>query len=139
MQAKVELSFEEISRRLKSLALPEIDRVIGIASGGTMPAALVAHQLSRPFSLMQINYRDEVNQPRHERPKLLGDVPAFAAKQRILLVDDVSVSGATLEVAKATLSDHEVITLVLKGKADLVAFPEISACVKWPWKVDSRQ
>lgn len=134
MQPKVELSFDEISRRLRQQDLPQIDRVVGIATGGIMPAALVAHQLGSPLSLLHINFRDETNQPRHDRPQLLDDTPDLAQNQRILLVDDVSVSGATLEVAKAMLSGHQVTTLVLKGKADFVMFPEINACVNWPWK-----
>jgi hypoxanthine phosphoribosyltransferase len=53
---------------------------------------------------------------------------------RILLVDDVSVSGQTLALARSLLKGYEVITFTLKGKADFVLFPEITACVNWPWK-----
>lgn len=135
MSAKVELPFDEISRRLKQQNLPDVDRVVGVATGGIMPAALVAHQLGKPLSILAINYRDEANRPRHNQPVLLDDAPVLEKNQRILLVDDVSVSGATLEVAKAMLADHQVSTLVLKGKADFVMFPEIAACVNWPWKM----
>ena len=55
---------------------------------------------------------------------------------RILLVDDVSVSGQTLQAARELLMDYEVTTFVLKSKADLVAFPEIGECVVWPWKLE---
>ncbi len=56
--------------------------------------------------------------------------------KRILLVDDVSVSGQTLQAARELLMDYEVTTFVLKSKADLVAFPEIGECVVWPWKLE---
>jgi hypoxanthine phosphoribosyltransferase len=135
MQDKVVLSFDEISRRLKYLDLPQADRVVGIATGGIVPAAMLAHQMDKPLGWLNINFRDDSNHPRHARPRLLDDAPQFAAGERILLVDDVSVSGATLNVAKAVLSDQEVITLVLKGQADLVLFPEVSACAIWPWKL----
>jgi hypothetical protein len=32
------------------------------------------------------------------------------------------------------LAGHEVTTLVMKGKADYVLFPEVRTCVQWPWK-----
>ncbi len=134
MQEKVVLSFTEISRRLENLTLPQIDSVVGIGTGGIVPAAMLAHQLHKPFTVLTISFRDEANFPRHDQPRLLDDVPPLATRQRILLVDDVSVSGATLGLAKAQLSEHHVTTLVLKGKADYVLFPEVTACVKWPWK-----
>jgi hypoxanthine phosphoribosyltransferase len=50
-------------------------------------------------------------------------------------VDDVSVSGKTLEKAREVFDQSTVITMVMKGKADICAFPNISQCVYWPWKV----
>jgi hypoxanthine phosphoribosyltransferase len=131
---KVQLSFVEISQRLKQLDLPEIDWIIGIGSGGIVPASLLAHQLSKPLSLLTINYRAENNVPQHDTPKLLTSVPLLPEISRILLVDDVSVSGQTMALAKSLLHRQSIVTLVLKGSADYVVFPEISACVHWPWK-----
>jgi hypoxanthine phosphoribosyltransferase len=50
------------------------------------------------------------------------------------VVDDVSVTGQTLELAKKKLRSSTVKTFVLRGKADHVLFPKIKECVKWPWK-----
>jgi hypoxanthine phosphoribosyltransferase len=58
--------------------------------------------------------------------------------QRVLLVDEVSVTGKTMEFAKTFLTEHEVITFALKGKADYVLFPEIASCVNWPWKLEGQ-
>ncbi len=131
---KVQLSFVDISQRLKQLDLPEIDWIVGIGSGGIVPASLLAHQLSKPLSLMTINYRAEDNVPRYDTPKLLTSTLLLPDASRILLVDDVSVSGQTMALAKSLLQQHDIVTLVLKGSADYVVFPEISACVHWPWK-----
>ncbi|MBI1282571.1 MAG: phosphoribosyltransferase [Anaerolineaceae bacterium] len=131
---KVQLSFVDISQRLKQLNLPEIDWVVGIGSGGIVPASLIAHQLSKPLSLLSINYRAENNVPQHDAPKLLTSAPVLPETGRILLVDDVSVSGQTMALAKSLLHQQDVVTLVLKGSADYVVFPEISTCVHWPWK-----
>jgi hypoxanthine phosphoribosyltransferase len=133
---KVALDFTTISRALKAFPLPEVDHVVGIATGGIVPASLIAHQINRPLSLIEINYRARDNSPRYPRPVLLSWQPLPVGGQRILLVDEVSVTGKTMAFAKTFLTEHEVITFALKGKADYVLFPDIESCVNWPWKLD---
>lgn len=131
----VPLSFHEISTRLKKMVLPEIDVVIGIGSGGIVPAGIVAFHLDAELQVMVLNYRDEQNTPRYDEPKLLQKPFGQLDGKRILLVDDVSVSGKTMNAALQQLKGLDVKTLAMKGKADYVLFPEIKDCVKWPWKV----
>lgn len=133
VQEKVALDFPTIRARLEGLELPPADVVVGIATGGTVPASLVAYRLGLPLAVMRLNYRAEDNTPQRPRPEPLG---AFSPPERgrVLLVDDVSVSGQTLEVARALLPGLEVTTLVFKGRADIVLFPEVKRCVQWPWK-----
>jgi hypoxanthine phosphoribosyltransferase len=130
----VPLSFREISDRLKKTELPEIDLVIGIGSGGIVPASVVAFHLNAELMVMTLNYRDEQNNPRYDEPKLLQKPEGNLEGKRILLVDDVSVSGKTIQTALEQLEGLNVKTLAMKGKADYVLFPEIKDCVKWPWK-----
>jgi hypoxanthine phosphoribosyltransferase len=131
----VPVSFTEISNRLRSMALPETDLVIGIGSGGIVPASLVAFHLGCELRIITLNYRDEHNTPRYENPVILNmpEMPSLQG-QRILLVDDVSVSGKTLNEALLHFRGLNIKTLTMKGKADLVLFPEIKDCVQWPWK-----
>ena len=100
---KVNLDFTTISRALKTFPLPEVDHVVGIADGGIVPASLIAHQINRPMSLIQINYRARDNSPRYPRPVLLSWQPLPIGGQRILLVDEVSVSGKTMKFAQSFL------------------------------------
>jgi hypoxanthine phosphoribosyltransferase len=131
----VPISFTEISNRLRALSLPDTDLVIGIGSGGIVAASLVAFHLGCELQIITLNYRDETNTPRYENPVILNIPPMPSLKdKRILLVDDVSVSGKTLQEALLHFQGLSVKTLVLKGKADYVLFPEIKDCVKWPWK-----
>ena len=88
------------------------------------------------MNLIRINYRAVDNSPQRPAPQVLEPFALPAGVKHILLVDDVSVSGQTLDVAKELLKGYEVITFVLKGKADLVVFPEIAECVAWPWKLE---
>ncbi len=131
-----DISFGEITERIVNLRLPEFDLVVGIAEGGLVPAGIIAYKLGIELKVIRINFRDISNAPLYDQPKVISDIKDVKDK-KILLVDDVSVSGKTLEKAKEMLSGNEVHTLTLKGKADYVLFPEIRDCVKWPWKIYS--
>jgi uncharacterized protein len=130
----VPLSFREITERLQQMQLPETDVVIGIGSGGIPPATMVAYHLNAELQVMVLNYRDEQNTPRYAEPRVLEKPHGQLEGKRILLVDDVSVSGKTMQTALEQLKGLDVKTLAMKGKADFVLFPEIKDCVKWPWK-----
>jgi hypoxanthine phosphoribosyltransferase len=132
-KTKVRLELPYIKARLKAQTLPKVDGIIGISTGGTAPAALVAYELDLPLFTLAINYRAEDNKPQRDNPELLEPLP-LELPQHLLLVDDVSVTGQTLELAKKLLYGHTVTTLVFKGKGDIVLFPEIANCVHWPWK-----
>ena len=130
----VPLSFKEITERLKTINFPPVDVVIGIGTGGVPAAAMVAYHLDAELLVMTMNYRDEKNTPLYEKPQLLS-IPSWQLDgKQILLVDDVSVSGKTMDAALEILSGYSVKTCAMKGKADYVLFPEIKDCVKWPWK-----
>ena len=136
MSHKTTLSFTTISEALRAFPLPQTDCVVGIGRGGTVPASLIAHQLRCDLHMVQVNYRDDANQPSYEQPRWLQEeLPKLNPTTRILLVDDVAVSGKTLTIVKSRLRAYAVTTLVLKGKADLVVFPTIATCVHWPWNV----
>ncbi|HVO75433.1 MAG TPA: phosphoribosyltransferase [Ignavibacteriaceae bacterium] len=130
------LSFKTICKRLESLDLPKFDLIVGIAEGGIVPASLAAYKTGCDIEIIKINYRDINNSPSFDKPKLLSKISEFHQKKNILIVDDVSVSGKTLDFAKSFFRGNEIKTLVLKGKGDFVLFPEIKECVNWPWKME---
>lgn len=136
---KVVLSFQDITQRLKTMTLPDVDLVVGIATGGTVPAALVAYQLDKPLTVLHLHYRDVNNTPEHPAPVLIAEGMLPSTPCHLLLVDDVSVSGQTLNAAKAHLQDYVITTLVMKGKpgaADYILFTDVPSCVRWPWKTE---
>lgn len=132
----IPLSYKEITSRLKTIDLPQFDLVIGIGTGGVVPAAMVAFHLNTELRVITLNYRDESNTPQHESPVVISNLPDPSELQnkKVLLVDDVSVSGKTMKQAMKVLNAPDIQTLAMKGKADFVLFPEIKDCVKWPWK-----
>lgn len=130
----VPLSFKEITKRLKTIDFPPVDIVIGIGTGGVPAATMVAYHLDAELQVLTMNFRDEQNNPRYEVPVVLDQPNWQLDGKRILLVDDVSVSGKTMNAALELLKGFDVKTCAMKGKADFVLFPEVKDCVKWPWK-----
>ena len=136
MSEKTKLEFDFISRRLQEIEFPKVDAIVAILRGGLVPAFLIAHQLGGvPVKLLGISHRDDENVPLRDLPVETlplgrGDLKPGS---HILLVDDVIVSGKTVKVALEQLEGFQVTTFSLKGKGDIVAFPEIQGCVHWPW------
>ena len=131
------LAFEDIAARLAAWKFPAgIDGVVGIASGGVVPAALVAQRLRVGLKLIALNFRDESNAPRFAEPRLLSAVPDLGAWRRVLLVDDVYVSGKSWHAARALLPrEVEALPFVLKGKVAFALIRDVEGCVQWPWKM----
>lgn len=130
-----DISFSEIAERIRSVELPAFDAVVAIARGGIVPGSLLAFRFQKELFTLQLNYRDDDNKPRYDSPRLMGETLNLPDNVKtLLLVDDVSVSGKTLDAAKTLLPQYHIITFVLKGKGDFSLFPEVKDCVNWPWK-----
>lgn len=140
-EAPTDLAFARIAERLRVADLPPrdaVDVVVAVGRGGGVPGALVAYQLGKPLRLLRLTFRDDANAPRAAAPEPLGDVPDVRG-QRVVLVDDVTVSGATLRRARELLGAAQVVTVAFKGRpgsADVVLFPDVPTCVRWPWAED---
>jgi len=115
----IELNFSEIYEKLESEALAiDVDLVVGIAKGGLVPAAILAGLLKKDVKVLWPNKPFEDN---------LEGI-------RVLLVDDFSRTGSTIEKAKKTLKEKgasDIQTLVVAGKNAI--FPS-EECVMLPWR-----
>ena len=131
----VDIGFQAISKALENVKLTGYDLVVGIADGGVVAAALVAYKIGCDLRIVKFNYRNNDNIPQHPEPVLLSSFSLPANIKSILLVDDVAISGKTLNAAKKLFKNQRVTSLVFRGKADFVLFPEITTCVRWPWKL----
>ena len=130
---KIKLEIPQITKRIKELQLPPHDIVVGIATGGIVPASLLAFHLNLPLEIIHINYRAESNKPQRPEPELLNDF-SLRGNKNVLLVDDVSVTGQTFSKAKTYLESHSITTLAIKGKADIVLFENLPSCILLPWR-----
>ncbi len=133
---KTFISIADIKQEVLKINFPSLDIVVGIATGGSVLATLLAYHLDLPLELIRINYRNEVNQPRYDYPLIISNLVTTSLKKKnILLVDDVAVSGKTLQVAKQNIVAKQIYTLVIKGKADYVLFPHVATCIDLPWRI----
>ena len=68
------------------------DYVIGLTRGGLVPANLISQYLKIPMECLKVSLRDDGSQPEHN----LWMAEDAANGKRILVVDDINDTGATL-------------------------------------------
>lgn len=92
--------FGELSRALalKVSRAYDPDLVVGIATAGVVPGAVVAAMLGREFHSMVVSrkYRSDAERP---HPAIFGAAPAEVRAKRVLIVDETCDSGDTLRLA----------------------------------------
>ncbi len=92
--------FGELSRALALKVVrnydPEI--VVGIATAGVVPGAVIAAILDREFHSIIVSRRYQAESVR-ESPAVFGAVPAAVRGRRVLIVDETCDSGATMRLA----------------------------------------
>jgi hypoxanthine phosphoribosyltransferase len=98
------LLFGELSRALalKVSRSFDPDLVIGIATAGVVPGAVVAAMIDRPFRSMIVSRRYRAETVR-DTPAVFGEAPAEVRGASVLLVDETCDSGDTLRLAVAAL------------------------------------
>jgi hypoxanthine phosphoribosyltransferase len=108
--------FGELSRALALKVArtydPEI--VVGIATAGVVPGAVVSAILDREFHSMAVSRRLGSDSVR-ETPAVMGQAPVSVRGRRVLIVDETCDSGATMRLAVAAIVNagaNEVRTAV---------------------------
>ncbi len=96
--------FGELSRALALRVSREFDPelVIGVATAGVVPGAVVAAMLDRPFHSILVSRRFRSEHVR-ETPAVLGAAPQEVRGKRVLIVDETCDSGMTLRLAIAAI------------------------------------
>jgi len=92
--------FGELARALALKVAREYDPdlVLGIATSGVIPAAVIAAILDREFHSMLISRRYRADTVR-DTPAVFGAVPPEVRGRRVLIVDETCDSGDTLRLA----------------------------------------
>lgn len=132
--------FGELSRALALKVSREFDPdiVVGVATAGVVPGAVVAAMLDRPFHSIIVSRRYRATTVR-ERPAVLSAAPAEVVGKRVLIVDETCKDGETLRLAVAAIINggaSEVLTAVSfktgSYKPDFYGF-ETEAAIVLPW------
>jgi len=95
------------------------DIIIGIARGGIVPSRTLSDLLeTRELATFQIEYYDDINQTKKE-PILKQCLNMQLTDKKTLLVDDISDSGSSLQLAKKHLQrqgakENKIATLYTK-------------------------
>lgn len=96
--------FGELSRGLALKVArsydPEI--VVGIATAGVVPGAVIAAMLGREFHSIVVSRTFRATEVR-ETPAIFGAAPIEARDRRVLIVDETCDSGDTMRLAVAAL------------------------------------
>lgn len=96
--------FGELSRVLALRVSKDFDPdlVIGVATAGVVPGAVVAAMLDRPFHSIIVSRRYRAESVR-EMPAVLSAAPADVLGKRVLIVDETCNAGDTMRLAKAAI------------------------------------
>ncbi len=126
------IAFKQLIRKLDKVKFGKFDLIVAIGKGGIIPAALIQNILNVDIYVLWLNFRDEKQCPKHKAPKLVKKLSFNFKGKRILVVDDVSRTGATLGKAKEILRGNKVKTFVVNGCADYSLYNH-KECISWPW------
>ncbi|MDF1505359.1 phosphoribosyltransferase [Roseisolibacter sp. H3M3-2] len=108
--------FGELSRALalKVARAYDPELVVGVATAGVVPGAVIAAILDRPFAAITVSRRYRAETVR-ETPAVIGAAPQEVRGRRVLIVDETCDSGDTLRLARHAVVNagaHTVRTAV---------------------------
>ena len=96
--------FGELSRALALKVSREYDPevVVGVATAGVVPGAVIAAMLGREFHSIVVSRKFHAETVR-ETPAVFGSAPPEVRDRRVLIVDETCDSGDTMRLAVATI------------------------------------
>jgi hypoxanthine phosphoribosyltransferase len=96
--------FGELSRALALKVVrsydPEI--IVGVATAGVVPGAVIAAILDREFHSIVVSRRYQSDDVR-DTPEIFGAIPAAVRGRRVLVVDETCDSGETMRLAVSAI------------------------------------
>jgi len=130
------MPLSEVQQRIKDLRFAEsFDLIVAVARGGIIPAVMLQFVLGCDLEWIWLNFRNDDQTPNRERPELVKPLAFDPTGKTILVVDDRSRTGSTLNRAKEYLVGAKLIkTLVVNGEADYKLFDD--DCFYFPWRMD---
>jgi hypoxanthine phosphoribosyltransferase len=136
----IPLSFQEMMDSIPWSSLSEFspDIIIAVERGGLVLGALISSRLKSEFLTIHASLYDDSKPAKqiHEQPKISGNIfPALRGK-KILIVDDVSNTGKTLDAVREkvkSMGAQEIRSFVYAGEADY-SCRSFEKCLVFPWE-----
>jgi len=99
--------FGELSRGLALKVARDYDPdiILGVATAGVVPGAVIAAMLRREFHSILISRTYLADQIR-DTPSVFGEIPARVRDRRVLIVDETCDSGDTLRLATSAVRNN---------------------------------
>lgn len=96
--------FGELSRALALKVARAFDPelVVGVATAGVVPGAVIAATLDRPFASITVSRRFRAETVR-QTPTVIGAAPPEVRGKRVLIVDETCDSGDTMRLARSAI------------------------------------
>jgi hypoxanthine phosphoribosyltransferase len=118
---KYRFTYNDIHRTVRSLAERitasgyEADVIVAIGSGGYIPARILRTFIDRPILTVGVAYYDSNNKPTELPRKVqwIEEAERILQGKRILLVDEVDDSRATLEYCVRELMSHRPASIAV--------------------------
>lgn len=100
----IHLSWDDVMEMCRDLAVKvqqefDPDMIVGIAKGGVIPAAILASILRKDLYPIRISRRKRDIVVK-EKPEFLVPLTEEVSGKNVLIVDEISVTGETLRMAK---------------------------------------
>jgi len=140
----LEITWDRFGELCRDLAVAVEKRfqpqcVVGVSKGGLPLATVLASMFRVDLYPIRLSYRER-DRVIHKHPIWIVPVTSRVVGQDVLLVDEISVSGSTLKIAKDEIlrqGASQVLTVTLavhshSAKPDLFAF-ESDALIILPW------
>lgn len=110
-KGKVEVSWDDFGKMCRDLALKinkeyQPDVVVGVAKAGVIPGVVIASMFRKDFYTIKISRRKN-DQVVHARPILFVPITDSVYGKKVLVVDEICVTGQTMQIAKKeVMSKH---------------------------------
>ncbi len=144
---KVYLTWWQVDRAIFALAdelrknfMPDV--IVGIARGGLIPAVRLSHILGDvEIKVIDVKFYKDINE-RMEKPRITIPLHGHFEGKKVVIVDDVSDTGKTLEVVieevkRAGAKEVKVACLSMKPWTKVVPDFYVFRTDKWivfPWE-----
>ena len=128
------INLDKLMEMIRAKVEGKFDMVVGIERGGILPAYLASRWLDVPLKAIRIPSQDENHLTQNRQSHLEHSWMADIRGMRVLLVDDVVNTGATLRRAAQELAGAEITSMTISGEADISLFGPHEKCIRWPWE-----